>query len=182
MTVKYPTDWPGGKPETSCGSGSMVANMQQVIRWLPPILEEIDGSILELGCGDLNFAQNVLSHHYRPNYLGIDIKSRPEWAAFHDLKTAEGDITTIPVFNAKVIIARDVFIHLPTVTVASILKRIQAEYLIATTYPGANNEKRSKKPDPGFQPIDLSAKPFGLTADLLIQEHTKGKFLGVYKL
>lgn len=186
----FPTNWHGGGNETECGAGSKVANMQPAIKWLPRILNSINPNlepVMELGCGDLNFALNAIIPYHAADYWGMDIKERPTWSkqltCWPKIRLLEENICNPDVgFVAHTVIVRDVFIHLTTKQVQDIISRIKANYLIATTYTGAWNTKRGAAPNAGFMPIDMAAAPFNLKSELLIQEHAPNKFLGVYEL
>ncbi len=179
--MQFPRFWSGGGNETVCGAGSMVQNMRPVIRWLPDIVR--GRSVVELGCGDLNFARNAIFGTCG-HYTGYDIERRASWGVrlpddpFHVLH--EANILDLREIAADVVVVRDVFIHLTNQQIHSILGSISCDLLISTTYIGANNRKRLIAPSAGFQALDLTESPFDLNCEMLIQEHAKNKFLGVF--
>ena len=179
----FPIKWFGGDPnETVCGAGSMVANMGPVIKWLSSVVK--DGSVIELGCGDLNFAKNAVFENCY-SYVGYDIQKRDSWdeAWIREsprISLYEANILDLTNISADIIIARDVFIHLTNEQTLSILGNLKFELLVSTTYFGANNKKRMNSPSAGFQALDLTTAPFNLNCELLIQEHAANKFLGVF--
>lgn len=176
----YPTQWYGGGAETSCGAGSMVRNMGPVIEQVPKIIAELQPELIfELGCGDLNFAK----HAVLPSgvqYRGMDIRRHDSWEG-HDI--TEGDIMEARQFSADLIIARDVFIHLPNDMILQVMEKMRCKWLLSTTYPGADNDLRHKMPSAGFMALDLNTRPFLLSfPKKLIPEHAKGKFLGLFQM
>lgn len=186
----FPVEWAGGiRSGTVCGAGSAVGNMRQVMKHVPRVLyseyghvlnSPIEGpKIIEIGCGDLNFAKAcglLIS-----DYHGYDILKRDTWdfTPIH-CKLKEIDINKVASFDADVIIARDVFIHLPTVMVQQLLSKMRYSILFSTIYLGADNKNRALKPSAGFQPLDLRKPPFNMKCELLIQEHDPDKYLGVF--
>ena len=185
--MTYPTNWVAGGSETECGSGSLRKNMPQIIKHLPRILKVEYGnalsepggpSIVELGCGDLNFAKacGLLTMSYR----GFDIKRRDSWNDLPaNVECFEANIVDLKI-ETNVLVVRDVFIHLPTKDILKVLSQVKYDILISTLYVGADNSKRSDKPESGYQPLDLRVKPFNLNLDLMIQEHAADKYLGIF--
>jgi hypothetical protein len=152
--------------------------MQEVIARLPAILKEKNPSvIIELGCGDLNFARHALFQS-GAQYRGFDIKSHPSWEAYD---CTESNILDVRQFTAEIVVARDVFIHLPNEMILQVLRKTRCDWFISTTYPGADNSKRMDKPSAGYRALDLTKEPFNFPQpETLIPEHSKGKFLGVF--
>lgn len=179
--MKFPTNWWGGGIESECGAGSKAANMVAVSKELPPLLKELaPQNILEIGCGDLNFAKYAVLPTGIP-YSGVDIKKRSTWKSFSQCTLSEKDVTQESSFEADLIIARDFFIHLPNVMVLQILWNLKCKWLLSTTYPGANNFLRMKSPSAGFEALDLATSPFDLKSPIrTIQEHVSSKFLGLW--
>lgn len=190
----FPTHWAGGGSETDCGGGSTAASLENAIKYTQMWLEyhfrdyQYPEKIISLGCGDLAFDAPAIIN-YVTEYVGIDIQRRDTWKSqeqFMSVKLLESSILDPPpefqTYEADVVVARDVFIHLPTKMVQQVMARVRAGYLLATTYPGADNNKRIPAPSHGFSPLDMAAPPFKLKQELLIQEHAPGKFLGVFKL
>lgn len=180
----YPAIWKKTE-ETECGSGSEERNMRQVIKHLPRVLysefENDQFSVIELGCGDMNFASKCGLHVPNIQYTGYDILERDSWKNLPPNARGEvADISNLEVIRADVVVVRDVFIHLPTPLVKTILSRIISRLLVSTLYVGADNSKRNTRPDSQFYPIDLRTNPFNLSPDLLIQEHAPNKYLGVF--
>lgn len=180
---KYPTSWFGGGNETPCGGGSKVINMQNAIREVPRIIRDFEiKSVMELGCGDLNFAKNAVFPS-GVSYVGADIQRRDTWDSFPNLELIEANAEEMTGFAADMVICRDFFIHLPTTAALGIMKKIKAKWLLATSYDKAANAKRMDRPSAGFHAIDMTAPPFSLgKPERRIEEYVKGKYLGLWRM
>lgn len=181
--VDYPVFWFGGGDETPCGGGSKVINMQNAIREVPRILRDFEvTSIMELGCGDLNFAKNAIFPSGIP-YVGADIQRRETWDNYPNLELIEANAEEMTGFEADLVICRDFFIHLPTEAALGIMNKIKARLLLATSYDKADNAKRMDKPSAGFRAIDMTTAPFKLgKPERRIEEYVKGKYLGLWRM
>ena len=182
----FPIAWGRkGVEGTVCGSGSTKNFMREVIFKLPEYIGRMGNpTVLELGCGDLNFA--LLAGLLDMPYTGIDLESRDTWKKYPHVTLIEDNIVKGKKFGQfDVIICRDVFIHLPTDMVLNIVNRIKREVkpklMAFTTYVDADNYKRMTKPDAAYKAIDMESVPFGLgAATNHIKEHSENKYLGLW--
>jgi hypothetical protein len=146
-------------------------------------------SLLDAGCGDLNWLQTRSSD--LGLYLGVDIvdelvndlRQRFRGRKNHFFNVA--DITTDRLPRTDAILCRDVLTHLSLPLVQLALENFRASgatYLIATTFPRGSNDAIHTG---AWQMIDLTAPPFNLPPPVsLIDEELPGsrKSLGVWSL
>jgi hypothetical protein len=179
-----------GHAESRSGSGSTLAQTEKLRPKLQQVLRNLQvHSLLDAGCGDLNWLQTQSSE--LGLYLGVDIvdelvtdlRQRFRVRKNHFFNPA--DITTDRLPRTDAILCRDVLGHLslPLATLAlENFRASGASYLIATTFPrGSNDAIRTG----AWQAIDLNAAPFNLPPPLLlIDEELSGtrKSLGVWAL
>jgi len=179
-----------GHAESRSGSGSTLAQTEKLRPKLQQVLRNLQvHSLLDAGCGDLNWLQTQSSE--LGLYLGVDIvdelvtdlRQRFRGRKNHFFNPA--DITTDRLPRTDAILCRDVLGHLslPLATLAlENFRASGASYLIATTFPrGSNDAIRTG----AWQAIDLNAAPFNLPPPLLlIDEELSGtrKSLGVWAL
>lgn len=157
--------------ETVSGPGSTLDFTRPLRNWLPHVLTHHRiNNILDLGCGDFNWLSTIdLS---RISYTGWDHQTdiiNANSCRYRDHHFAAVNITTVdfvPAFD--LIIARDVLIHLPTPLALNVLQKIRrshSRYLLASNFPGADNNPPNPHDLNGFyyRPTDLEAAPFNMT-------------------
>lgn len=159
--------WSAG--ETICGSGSKKENTHSVVSFLDEFIEEKKiTSILDLGCGDLNWIGESIKNLKR--YIGVDLgfeMLEKNGDNFPNFKFHKKDILSfMSEFNEKngqieVIICRDVLVHLDIEYVKSFLQEVsnsKALYFITTSFPESytNSEIQSGQ----WRPIDITKEPF----------------------
>lgn len=142
--------------------------------------EKIEGRILELGCGDLNFARNCGLLDL--DYTGIDIQVKKTWKSRKDV--IEADILDFDYSGYDIIICRDVMIHLTNDHVLRIINKVRKaapKRFYATTYPGACNYFRKFSPSAGSKTLDLTQSPFMFPEpDYSVHETPGVKFLSIW--
>ena len=176
----YPTKWTSGMPETECGIGSTTTHVREVAPYLALLLQ--DKTILELGCGDLNFARLYVQDWEK--YTGYDVCRRSTWPKYENKKAKlyQCDVTRVHAFQPyDACVMRDFLIHLPTDDCKGIIEKVKrtCSMIIATHYPVANNARRMTIPCNQYQPIDMTeflGKPYGA-----VPERTPGKFLCIWR-
>jgi hypothetical protein len=175
-------NWTGGGEETPCGCGSMVKNMTNVIKEMPEILKKFNiNSIIEIGCGDLNFAKHCILNS-NVNYTGIDLDRFKTWNNYKNITLIQKNIEEFEKIESQMVICRDVFIHLPNKIIENILKKIKCEFLLATNSNIENNSNRQKIICSGYSPINMEIEPFNLGKPILnIEECSKGKNLSLWR-
>lgn len=183
----------GGRPETLCGFGSMVANTTSVRAWLPGILKGLGVHVLlDAPCGDFNWMSRTdLSSVY---YIGCDydpdhcdaarrLGSKPRSFAPKSRTIIEMDVVTEPLPAADLVICREFMQHLPNASVAAMIKNFLAigtPWLLATSHDIAVNADIEKAGD--FRPLNLTAAPFGFPPALnwADDEPGSGRILGLW--
>lgn len=178
-----------GDAETRSGGGSTHA----ATAWLRPQIVELFRflgvkRLIDAGCGDLNW-MGLISEMF-DFYLGLDLV--PELIAEVEKRYATRpghffalrDIAIDDLPPADAIFCRDVLTHFPSAEVKAALSRFKASgatYLIATTHAlGQNREINMGE----WQPIDLTAAPYGLGVPYLtlFEQQGQPKALGVWRL
>lgn len=176
--------------ESVSGHGSTVAATKAIRLVLPPLMEHYGiRSVLDIPCGDLNWAHKVKW----PSYIGADIV--PELVAEAKAKYPDFDlrvlnITTDPLPQVDLILCRDLLGHFSNADVKKALANIKksgATYLLATTFP--EHETSGNIETGEWRPINL-ASFFGLPDPLeYINENCtdgggafKDKSLGLWRL
>ena len=176
--------------ESVSGHGSTVAATKTIRLVLPPLFEHYDiKSVLDIPCGDLNWAHKVKW----PSYIGADIV--PELVAetrarFPDFDLRVLNITEDPLPQVDLILCRDLLGHFSNADVKRALANIKksgAKYLLATTFP--EHETSGNIETGEWRPINL-ASFFGLPDPIeYINENCtdgggafKDKSLGLWRL
>ncbi len=156
----------GGRQSLS-GPGSSLAGTKTVRATLPTLLRDLEiGTLLDIPCGDFNWMRHVDLGATR--YIGADIvpalvednrrRHGNDHVAFENL-----DIATDPLPVADLVLARDVFIHLPDDMVMAALENVRgsgARWLLTTDFPGVRRNRPGKLG--GFRPLSLERPPFRL--------------------
>lgn len=157
--------------ESLSGPGSTLEFTAPLREWLPGMLERHRiRSILDAGCGDFTWLSTV--DLTGVEYVGwdhqLDIIAHNA-IRYPDQRFECVNLLTVDTYpTVDLVIARDVFIHLPNEHVAAVLNRIWSSgshYLLATNFPGADNftDQPFDRDDFWYRPTDLEAPPFNLT-------------------
>lgn len=194
---------PGGSWD---GPGSSLSCTGPLRERLGEMLQELGiKTMLDVGCGDWNWMRLVDLGDIA--YTGWDVD--PERILRCQRRVAMGDVTGNPhtwfevnnilteerVMKCDLILCRDVLAHLPNHLIIEVLdkfKRSGSHWLLASTYPGSNNEFTY---DPtqyawvGYMehPVNMQAEPFRLhkvssipedpgPGGVLVNDHELGLF------
>jgi hypothetical protein len=160
-----------GACESVNGPGSDMAQAAPLVKWLPDLFHRYNiHTILDAPCGDWNWMQYVSLEGF--GYLGWD--SDPKLIEFNREHYGPMfecvNILKAVIPRADVILCRDYLAHLPNEYLLQVLDAFResgSTYLLASTYPGASNERPY---DPnlyvwsGYYEMDhdLEAAPFNL--------------------
>lgn len=165
------------------GPGSSLDCTDNLFRVLPGLLHRLNVSMmLDVGCGDWNWMRLVDLTGIE--YTGWDVD--PGRIARCRARVAIGDYTSVDrpnvmfeeqniltvdeLYAYDLILCRDLLAHLPTGHISAVLQKFQmsgSEWLLASTYPGADNEftyNPSQYAWNGYMehPVDLEAEPYNL--------------------
>ena len=181
----------GSAEETISGSGSTLANTENLRSLLPKLIAEIGAkSILDVPCGDFHWMRHVLPECPAvESYIGMDIVPgiiQRNSNRFKDPRIlfSLGDLISGPLPNVDLVINRDSLIHFSfrdiDRTIAN-LARSGSTYLMTTTH-----EDVSENGDivtGRWRPINLMMAPFFFPYPTrLIDENEKGKSLALWRI
>lgn len=187
FTAIYTTNF-WKNPESVSGAGSTMKNTKYLREVLPELLAEYKiKSVLDIPCGDLNWAKHVKW----PKYIGADIVPELVAAAKAANPTFDVrvlDITTDSLPKVDLLLCRDLLVHFSNADIKRALKNIRAsgaKYLLATTFP--LHENSGDIVTGQWRPVNL-ASLFGLPDPLeYISEEYKheqfsDKSLGLWRI
>ena len=160
-----------GNPESVSGPGSTNAETAAIQRELPDMIRRFGvQSMLDAGCGDLNWLHGV--ELGLESYIGVDIV--PELTMRnHQSHHSPGrrfltlDITQDDLPRTDLILCRDCLVHLPNATINRALhnfNRTGASYLFTTDFPDIVINRDITLG--GWRPLNLQRAPFNLPAPL----------------
>ena len=118
--------------ESICGGGSKKGVNQDFLNYLQTIVNEYNiKSIVDVGCGDLNYISSFLEENPQIKYTGVDI-SKPlidqNKSLYPHLDFQHHNICeTFPLQDFDLCIIKEVFIHLSKGMVSQSLKRIKKQ-------------------------------------------------------
>lgn len=142
--------WRGGPGICGAGSDERWAaparrRLAEVCEWIEREITGRPPSILEIGCGDLQWHRR--QKPTRGLYYGIDIERRPHWMEWEGAWFSLGDARTAPLPVVDLVVARAVFIHLSNDAIAEILANVSqvSRFLLASHHPAAENAERSNE-------------------------------------
>lgn len=142
--------WGDGNQVPLSGQGSTAKNSEVVTEWLDSMLGLGLNSIVDLGCGDLNYMSQWLDYQYSKNgdvvYTGFDIS---EEILNHSMRKTNGrwplfkaDVTTPGIrFYTDIVIVKDMIFHLEDEKIMQLLHNLSQsdyKYLILNTDSGAS--------------------------------------------
>lgn len=188
---EYDRNPPNMRPETADGPGATLALTKDLIPWLSDLLKrhQID-TMLDMACGDWAWFRMV--DLGETEYTGWDvdpgrIETCRRRIAGADFAALNRPNTVFEVVNAltvdviaggyDLVLAREFLTHIPNEHVLGILDKLRDGedpaqggnvFLLASTFPGADNTQREWRPEratwQGYleAAIDLSAEPFNL--------------------
>lgn len=169
--------------ETPCGRGSCLIATKEIRTELPHLITKYRvKTINDAGCGDFHWISHLKDFFSlnKINYMGYDIIDRKKTIfPFKEL-----EITSEEMRPCDLIICRDVLIHLPNDMVLAAIDnfRKSGKFLLATSFPGLDNSKRSIKVGE-FCRINLEGAPFNLGAPWdRIDEPQFRRFVGLWPL
>jgi SAM-dependent methyltransferase len=155
--------------ESVSGKGSTLAYTENIRKELPLLFKEYNiKSLLDLGCGDLNWIKELLPSF--DNYLGIDIvndlilENRKKYGNSKISFSISNIVKYKPIFNFDAVLIKDVYVHLTNKQILSSLENIKnsgIKYLIATNFKSINNNIDLEIPGL-WRPINLLCEPFCL--------------------
>ncbi len=158
-----------GSPETISGRGSERRQTEAVRDGLAHILAAYRiKTVVDAGCGDLNWIRHVPGFERLDSYLGIDIVAdlisdcRSRYGSAR-VTFKQADLTREEIPTADLVICRDFLVHLTIAqvfTVLSSIVRSGSGYLLATTYVHLPDNSESQGGH--WRPINLQAQPINL--------------------
>ena len=147
------------------GHGSRAENCGAEIAWLEECARKGLRSVLDLGCGDLEWVSHcdaILRGEL--DYEGWDVV--PSMIEHHRrvfpwFRGRVMDIEEIPVLTADIIILKDVLFHHCNGFAEQILMNLSSRHwrrLLITSHPGADNSRRrGLRKDGAWSPYDVEA-------------------------
>lgn len=180
-----------GDPDSASGSGSNLAETEQVRQHLPGLLRDLGAhSLLDVPCGDFAWMQHVDLDGI--DYVGGDIVGQ----MVEELQQRYGragrrfvrlDLTIDELPACDAIMVRDLFLHLPEalgLKAIGNIRRSGATWLLASNYTTATDNPDIRMGDHRF--LNMTLPPFGWSVPLrTIHEHSlerADKELGVWRI
>lgn len=146
------------------GHGSRVENCTPLIDWLDACADEGLRTVIDLGCGDLEWVAHCRSvTEGRLAYEGWDVVDSlvaHHRRVFPWFRGRRIDIEEVPRVEADVVICKDVIFHHCNGTAEQILVNLDAgswRRLLVTSHPGADRSKRHGLRKGGWAPFDVGA-------------------------
>lgn len=173
----------GYDQESLSGPGSSKHQAIDVINFLQDSISKYGfKKIIDLGCGDWNWMEDVNLHG--AEYLGIDcddemIQQNSTKYGSDKVKFQVGDIFSIDIPDVDLVICRDVLFHVRQELALSLidkLKEIDDLFLLSTSYNkqdvNTGIQKYCDIEDWGYYQINLLKHPFNLS-DVLIDSRSE---------
>ena len=166
------------KEESLCGAGSWKAQAGDARDFIQGAINKYRfETILDLGCGDWNWMEEI--DFKGAQYLGIDcddqmIQDNSSKYGSDQIKFQVGDIFSIELPEADLVICRDVLFHVRQELSSSLIEKLKTRnrlFFISTSFnqQTTNHEPRPycKIEDWGFYRINLLQDPFNLQEKLI---------------
>ncbi|MPZ13435.1 MAG: methyltransferase domain-containing protein [Chloroflexi bacterium] len=159
-----------GSEESVSGHGSELSETVDVRQAVARVLDRYRvRSVVDAGCGDLNWQRHVPGLLDRTRYLGLDVVTElitrnRQRHGNQRVRFAHADITRDPIPPADLVICRDCMVHLTNAQILRALQHVVASgsaHLLATTY-SAEPVNQDRFHDGHWRPVNLSAPPFSL--------------------
>ncbi|MBF0614307.1 MAG: hypothetical protein G8237_11120 [Magnetococcales bacterium] len=179
-----------GSGETRSGSGSMVQGTEEMRTALRDAMRLLGiRSVVDAGCGDLNWI-SLISEEW-DLYLGFDVvreliaHNRTLYGQRPNHFFNVADICQVRLPRADALLCRNTLTHLPNEEILQALrlfKRSECRHLIATTFPGVENEKNKIGQ---WHRTNLTAPPFSLPEPIMLLPDGKSRherYLGIWRL
>lgn len=164
--------------ESLCGSGSWKRQAGDAREFIQDkIIEHQYESILDLGCGDWNWMEEI--DFQGAQYLGIDcdeqmIQDNSRKYGSEQIRFQVGDIFSIDLPEVDLVICRDVLFHVRQELSSSLIEKLKTRnrlHFISTSF---NQEKKNQEPRKycklegwGYYRINLLTEPFNLKEKLV---------------
>lgn len=150
------------------GPGSLVQSSRPVIDFINQGVENQQiGSVLDLGCGDLTYISTI-DHitNGAVQYTGVDVsdyilkenENRYAW-----FTGACMDITEPQVFDADLIVIKDILFHLTNDQITALFNNLAGSrfnFCIVTTMNNSSNAKRKLDPRHSYANVNIRLAPF----------------------
>lgn len=172
------------KEESLCGGGSWKAQAGDARVFIQEKINEHKyETILDLGCGDWNWMQEI--DFQGANYLGVDadaemIYNNSVKYAFNGIAFKYADIFSMDIPEVDLVICRDVLFHVRLELGLSLINKLKERsrlHFISTSFnqTGKNQDPRPycKIEDWGFYRINLLEDPFNLKKNLVDSREEK---------
>jgi len=175
--------WLSGGEETRCGGGSTIESTKEIREQLPELIDALYiETILDIGCGDLNWIHDVIPGNVE--YTGIDwvLKQDALNRKKPNMRLIDGNIFENNITKYDLIICKDVMIHFDLETALDLYNMILESgsgYLLATTYDNDNNYGNDASV---YWKINLDIEPFGKMAKSVCYDRENDELLRLYKI
>ncbi len=157
--------------ETISGVGASLDHTEEIRRELPALFKTYNiTSILDIGCGDFNWMQHVVTSEI--TYVGIDIvqsviDGNNQKYSTENISFMLGDACTALLPKVDLIICRDVLPHLSYSYAFKMIDNFVksgAKYVLFTSYSGSGRENKdlSSEEIGGNYCLNMRKKPFRL--------------------
>ncbi len=150
------------------GPGSLVQSSLPVIDFINQGVENQQiGSVLDLGCGDLTYISTI-DHitNGTVRYTGVDVSEyilEENEKHYPWFKGACMDITEPQVFDADLIVIKDILFHLTNEQITALFDNLansRFTFCIVTTMNNASNGRRKLDPKHSYANVNIRLAPF----------------------
>jgi SAM-dependent methyltransferase len=180
-----------GSSESISGYGSTLEATNEVRSLIEELIRSrAVSSVVDAPCGDFNWMSEVVKKFPELSYIGIDIVPAiiEQDCALHtsdNVQFLHGDITTLTIPKADLIINRDCLMHLSYGDIERAIKQFNksgSSLLLSTTWP--NVSKNQDITTGQFRPINLQRDPFNFPEPnyLVFESKEPGRAVAVWQL
>lgn len=181
-----------GDPESISGTGSNLAQTEEIRRLLPLLLDDLGcHSLLDVPCGDFYWMRLLdLEQDYVGGDIVADLIERNQREYGNERRRfIHVDLVQDKLPTADLLLCRDCLVHLSYADIFSALANIKSsgcQYLLTTTYP--SRERNYDMPTGSWRALGLHLPPFSFPPPLrLIDEKCpdlgyEDKHLGLYRV